>query len=113
MNPTTAYTTSSADGTPEAPLPSDVPRDDTEHVEHGGIAKPGPHQSTTESLLRAEREMWKARAMENRARIHALEADLASTKADLTSAYKGLKNIRAKNAALRKRLAEFTEGEAA
>lgn len=112
MNATTAYTTSSADGTVEEPLPSDVPRDDTEHVEHGGIAKPGPHQSTAENVLRAQREMWKARAMENRARIKALEADLASTKADLTSAYKGLKNIRAKNADLRKRLADLTEESA-
>lgn len=105
MNATTAYTTSSADGTVEEPLPADIPRDDLEAVEHGGIAKPGPHQSTAESLLRAEREMWKARAMENRARIQALEADLSS-------AYKGMKNIKAKNADLRKRLADLTKESA-
>lgn len=112
MNPSTAYTTTSASGQPEEPLPTDVPRDDLEAAERGGIGKPGPHQATTENVLRAQREMWKARAMENRARIKALEADLASTRADLSSAYKGMKNIRSKNADLRKRLADLTEESA-
>ncbi|GAA1177798.1 hypothetical protein [Nesterenkonia xinjiangensis] len=41
MTATTVYTTSSASGDPEEPLPSETPRDDLEAAQHGGRRRDG------------------------------------------------------------------------
>lgn len=88
--------TTSADGTPEQPLPTDVPRDDLEAVEHGGAPKPAPSATDEREQLRTDREKWRARAQRHRADVMRLQSRVASLEADLRSAHLGLRNARHK-----------------
>lgn len=111
MTPTTIHTTStaheSADGTPEAPLPTDVPRDDLEAVEHGGIAKPAP--PNTEDMLRAERDMWRARARQNLAEKRRAEVELQQSIDEVIKMRKKSEKSRKEGLALRRRMEEAEE----
>lgn len=111
MNPATACTTSSAhesaDGTPEEPLPADIPRDDLEAVEHGGIAKPGP--PSTEDMLRAERDKWRARALQNRAEARRAEAELQVSIDEVVKMRKKSEKNRKQGLTLRRRMEEAEE----
>lgn len=111
MTPTTIHSTStaheSADGTPEAPLPADVPRDDLEAVEHGGIPKPAP--PNVEDMLRAERDMWRARALQNRAEARRAEAERQVSIDEVVKMRKKSEKNRKQGLALRRRMEEAEE----
>lgn len=107
MNATTAYTTSSASGQPEEPLPADVPRDDLEAVEHGGIPKPGP--PSVEDVLRAERDKWRARALQNRAETRRAEVELQQSIDEVIKMRKRGEKSRREAVNLRRRMHEAEE----